>query len=91
MALRKRVSSDPTGADRPALQEQIWEQVWAHSRHLETMRSQYLGFFFTAALAVAAIAAKDLAKDGLTRTDPCSRSRRSCLGWSCLRRSSCWR
>lgn len=47
------------------LKGKVWEQVWAHSRHLETMRSQYLGFFFTAALAVTAIAAKDLADDGL--------------------------
>ena len=50
------------------LKSKIWDEVWAHSRHLETMRSQYLGFFFTAVLAVTAIAAKDLAANGLRTT-----------------------
>jgi hypothetical protein len=50
------------------LGSKIWDEVWAHSRHLETMRSQYLGFFFTAVLAVTAIAAKDLAANGLRTT-----------------------
>jgi hypothetical protein len=50
------------------LKGKLWDEVWAHSRHLETMRSQYLGFFFTAVLAVTAIAAKDLAADGLRTT-----------------------
>lgn len=50
------------------LKGKIWDEVWEHSRHLETMRSQYLGFFFTAALAVTAIAAKDLADHGLRTT-----------------------
>ena len=42
-----------------------WEQVWAHTRHLETMRGQYLGFFFTAVLGVAALAGPRLATDSL--------------------------
>jgi hypothetical protein len=46
----------------------LWDQLWAHSRHLETMRSQYLGFYFTAVLAVTAITAKDLADDELRTT-----------------------
>jgi len=50
------------------LKGRIWDEVWAHSRHLETMRSQYLGFFFTAVLAVTAIAAKDLAANGMRTT-----------------------
>ena len=50
------------------LKEKVWDQAWSHSRHLETMRSQYLGFFFTAVLAVTAIAAKELADDGLGTT-----------------------
>jgi hypothetical protein len=33
-----------------------WDQAWAHYRHLETIRAQYLGFFFTAVLGVIAIA-----------------------------------
>lgn len=40
-----------------------WEQAWAHSRHLESMRGQYLGFFFTAMLGVTAIAGPRLAHD----------------------------
>jgi hypothetical protein len=40
-----------------------WEQAWAHSRHLETTRGQYLGFFFTAVLGVTAIAGPRLADD----------------------------
>jgi hypothetical protein len=54
--------------DFDGLKGKIWDEVWAHSRHLETMRSQYLGFFFTAVLAVTAIAAKELAGDGLRTT-----------------------
>jgi len=42
-----------------------WEQAWAHTRHLETMRSQYLGFFFTAVLGVTALAGPRLADDSL--------------------------
>ena len=40
-----------------------WEQAWAHSRHLEATRGQYLGFFFTAILGVIAIAGPRLADD----------------------------
>jgi hypothetical protein len=32
-----------------------WDQAWSQSRHLETMRGQYLGFFFTAVLGVTAV------------------------------------
>lgn len=42
-----------------------WEQAWAHTRHLESMRGQYLGFFFTAVLGVTAIAGPRLATDSL--------------------------
>ena len=42
-----------------------WEQAWAHTRHLETMRGQYLGFFFTAVLGVTALAGPRLADDSL--------------------------
>ncbi len=42
-----------------------WEQAWAHTRHLESMRGQYLGFFFTAVLGVTAIAGPSLADDSL--------------------------
>jgi len=31
--------------------ECVWEQAWNHYRHLETMRIQYLGFFFTFLIA----------------------------------------
>jgi hypothetical protein len=40
-----------------------WDQAWAHSRHLENLRAQYLGFFFAAVLGVTAIAAKGVADD----------------------------
>lgn len=49
---------DPNEAE---LRSKIWEQVWTQSRHLEGMRSQYLGFFFTALLAITAVAGKGLA------------------------------
>jgi hypothetical protein len=42
-----------------------WEQAWSHTRHLESMRAQYLGFFFTAVLGVTAIAGPRLAEDSL--------------------------
>jgi hypothetical protein len=42
-----------------------WEQAWSHTRHLESMRAQYLGFFFTAVLGVTAIAGPRLADDSL--------------------------
>ncbi|MFZ1926977.1 MAG: hypothetical protein WAU42_12650 [Solirubrobacteraceae bacterium] len=41
-----------------------WDEAWAQSRHLESMRSQYLGFFFTVLLAVAVFAIKEGAKGG---------------------------
>jgi len=41
-----------------------WDEAWAQSRHLETMRSQYLGFFFTVLLAAAFFAIKEGAKGG---------------------------
>ncbi len=44
-----------------------WEEAWSHTRHLESMRGQYLGFFFTAVLGVTAIAGPSLA-DGSLRT-----------------------
>lgn len=50
------------------LKNKIWEQAWSHSRHLESMRSQYLGFYFTAVLAVTAVTAKELAGGGLKTT-----------------------
>lgn len=45
-----------------------WEQSWIQSRHLETMRGQYLGFFFTAVLGVTAIAGPGLIDDSLRTT-----------------------
>lgn len=33
-----------------------WDQAWSQGRHLETMRGQWLGFFFTAVLGSVAIA-----------------------------------
>ena len=41
-----------------------WDEAWAQSRHLESMRSQYLGFFFTVLLAAAFFAIKEGAKGG---------------------------
>lgn len=32
-----------------------WEQAWNHNRHLESTRSQYLGFFFTVTLASVSV------------------------------------
>lgn len=43
-----------------------WDQAWTQSRHLETMRSQYLGFFFTALLATIAIVAGQAFNDSLS-------------------------
>ena len=42
-----------------------WDEAWAQSRHLETMRGQYVGFFFTALLAVIAFSANQTADDSL--------------------------
>ena len=52
-------------SDRDELRWRVWGESWNQSRHLETMRSQYLGFFFTATLAVVAFAAPDIAKGHL--------------------------
>jgi heme/copper-type cytochrome/quinol oxidase subunit 4 len=49
--------------------KQEWDEAWAQSRHLETMRGQYLGFFFTVVLGVTAIAGPRLAKDSLRSAD----------------------
>lgn len=43
-----------------------WDEAWAHSRHLEDLRRQYLGFFFTALLGVTAISASYLARRHLS-------------------------
>jgi hypothetical protein len=37
-----------------------WDQAWNQVRHFETMRGQWLGFFFTAVLGVIAIVAPRL-------------------------------
>ncbi|HTA32256.1 MAG TPA: hypothetical protein VK721_02435 [Solirubrobacteraceae bacterium] len=37
-----------------------WEQAWNQVRHFETMRGQWLGFFFTVVLGVTAIAGPKL-------------------------------
>ena len=42
-----------------------WEEAWTQSRHLETARGQYLGFFFTAIIGVTAIAGPSLVEDSL--------------------------
>jgi hypothetical protein len=42
-----------------------WEEAWSQSRHLEAMRGQYLGFFFTAMIGVIAIAGPSLVDDSL--------------------------
>lgn len=46
----------------------IWDEAWAQYRHMETMRGQYLGFFFTAVLGVAAVAGPQLADDSTLST-----------------------
>jgi hypothetical protein len=46
----------------------LWEQAWAQSRHVESMRSQYLGFYFVVAVATGGVVAKQLA-DGGTDSD----------------------
>jgi hypothetical protein len=40
-----------------------WDQAWNQVRHFETMRGQWLGFFFTAVLGVTAIAGPRLHAD----------------------------
>jgi hypothetical protein len=56
------MSDDELGA---ALILREWDEAWTQSRHLETMRGQYLGFFFAATLGVSAVTAKQLADDSL--------------------------
>lgn len=56
------MADDELGA---ALVLREWDEAWAQSRHLETMRSQYLGFFFAATIGVTAVTAKQLADDSL--------------------------
>lgn len=53
-----------------ALRLRAWDQAWEHSRHLETLRGQYLGFFFAAVLGALAITSGDLASQ-----DPASSER----------------
>jgi len=48
-----------------ALTLREWDEAWAHSRHLETSRAQYLGFFFTAVLAVTAFTTQKLSGSAL--------------------------
>ena len=57
-----------THQDQYAYVMSEWEQSWVQSRHLETMRGQYLGFFFTAVLGVTAIAGPGLIGDSLRTT-----------------------
>jgi hypothetical protein len=53
-----------TAEQVPALKWQ-WDEAWAHYRHLETMRGQFLGFFFAALLGLTAFAANEVADDAL--------------------------
>jgi hypothetical protein len=57
-----------THQDQYAYVMSEWEQSWIQFRHLETMRGQYLGFFFTAVLGVTAIAGPGLIEDSLRTT-----------------------
>jgi hypothetical protein len=43
-----------------ALTLHLWDEAWEQSRHLENMRSQYLGFFFAAMLSVTALTGNGL-------------------------------
>jgi hypothetical protein len=52
----------PSGDDA---EMRVWDEAWAHHRHVEVMRGQFLGFFFTAVLGVTAIAGPGLADDSL--------------------------
>jgi len=42
-----------------------FDQAWNHYRHLESLRSQYLGFFFTLTIGTAAFAVPALRKPSL--------------------------
>ena len=60
--------TDVTPAHRAELENlkwRRWDQAWSQSRHLETMRSQYLGFFFTVFLGLTAFSATQLGSDSL--------------------------
>lgn len=52
-------------SDLAGVKWRIWEQAWSQSRHLETMRGQYLGFFFTVLIGVTVVAANEIADDAL--------------------------
>jgi hypothetical protein len=58
------MSDDP---ELLAAKWRVWDQAWEQSRHLEMLRGQYLGYFFTAILGVAVFLGKDIA-DGSLRT-----------------------
>lgn len=47
------------------LQANVWSEAYSHSRHLESMRSQYLGFFFTVLVAVVALSGNALVTKGI--------------------------
>jgi len=47
------VEASPSKAETLMLHD--YQQAWDHTRHLETMRSQYLGFLFTIALGSIAL------------------------------------
>jgi heme/copper-type cytochrome/quinol oxidase subunit 4 len=48
-----------------ALMLEEYHQVWEHARHMETMRSQYLGFFFTVTLGLAVLAVPTISAGAL--------------------------
>lgn len=55
----------PTEEQRWDHVKREWDQAWSQSRHLETMRGQYLGFFFTVVLGVTVVAAPKVADESL--------------------------
>jgi len=63
MLLIMRPNMDKVGQLAYVMSE--WDQSWVHYRHLESMRGQYLGFFFTAVLGVTAVAGPRLIDDSL--------------------------
>jgi hypothetical protein len=50
--------------ERLEVRWRLWEQAWAQSRHVESMRSQYLGFYFVVAVATGGVVAKQLVDGG---------------------------
>jgi hypothetical protein len=42
-----------------------FDQAWTHYRHVESMRTQYLGFFFTISLGSTALAVPTVSADAL--------------------------